>query len=164
MPGGSRILRSWEPVLFYLPRTGRNRSRGLMTRDVLTAPVRQQGFLGSKPPEWTRWVLAALGYDPGLDDLDDLFPGSGAVTAAADGLPPSPRPASSGTMPSCQAGGTFTGKSSVPEPADTERRTTPLPLVAHGVASGSNGSGSDLNPTGEPLYPKRSRSTALNRL
>lgn len=105
IPGGGRILRSWEPVLFYVPRTRRNRSQGLMTRDVLTAPVRQQGFLGSKPPEWTRWVLAVLGYDPGIDDLDDLFPGSGAVTAAADGLLPLPPQQPSATPPEEPEGG-----------------------------------------------------------
>lgn len=86
MPGGGRILRSWEPVIFYVSKQRRGRDRGMATRDALTAPVRQQGFLGSKPPEWTRWVLAMLGYDPGLDDLDDLFAGSGAVAAAAEGM------------------------------------------------------------------------------
>lgn len=97
MPGGGRILRSWEPVLFYVPTERCHRRSGLVIRDVLSAAVRPQGFLGSKPPEWTRWVLAMLGYDPGLDELDDLFPGSGAVSAAAAGLlalpapePPSP--------------------------------------------------------------------------
>lgn len=39
-----------------------------------------------KPAAWTRWVLDALGYDPAVDEVHDLFPGSGAVTAAADGM------------------------------------------------------------------------------
>lgn len=41
------------------------------------------GFPGAKPAAWTRWVLDALGYDPETDELVDLFPGSGSITAAA---------------------------------------------------------------------------------
>jgi hypothetical protein len=33
-------------------------------------------------PAWTRWILDALGYDAEVDTVDDLFPGTGAVTAA----------------------------------------------------------------------------------
>jgi len=36
---------------------------------------------GAKPRAWTRWVLDMLGYDPDVDTVDDLFGGSGAVTA-----------------------------------------------------------------------------------
>ena len=93
IPGGGRVLRSWEPVIFAIPPGRRHRNTGTPVRDVLSAAVRPQGFLGSKPPEWTRWVLGILGYDPGLDELEDLFPGSGAITAAAAGmlpLPPAP--------------------------------------------------------------------------
>jgi len=50
--------------------------------------VLRQGFLGSKPPAWTRWVLGLLGYDPATDELTDLFPGSGLVAAVADGMLP----------------------------------------------------------------------------
>jgi hypothetical protein len=38
-------------------------------------------FLGRKPREFCRWVFDLLGAQRG-DTLDDLFPGSGAVTAA----------------------------------------------------------------------------------
>ena len=44
------------------------------------------GFAGSKPAAWTLWVLDALGYDPHADTVDDLFPGSGAVSAVLDNL------------------------------------------------------------------------------
>lgn len=34
---------------------------------------------------WTTWVLDLLGYTPGEDTVDDLFPGSGAVAHAIEG-------------------------------------------------------------------------------
>lgn len=86
LPGGARVLNTWEPVLLYVPQGRRDRSTGMRVRDLLVAPVPRQGFLGSKPPEWTRWVLDMLGYDPGTDELVDVFAGSGAVAAAADGM------------------------------------------------------------------------------
>lgn len=86
IPGGARVINTWEPVVISVPRDRRDRSTGMRTRDLLIAPVRQQGFLGSKPPEWTRWVLDLLGYDPEEDEVTDMFAGSGAVTAAADGM------------------------------------------------------------------------------
>lgn len=81
-PGGHRIHSLWEPVI-VLPPVGRrdNRGRGCVP-DVLTATAPRVGFIGAKPPEWTRWVLEALGYDESEDTVDDLFPGSGAVAAA----------------------------------------------------------------------------------
>lgn len=84
MPGGGRVLRSYEPVVFRVPEGRRDRSTGPRVRDVLSSPVLPQGFLGSKPPAWTRWALELLGYQPS-DELVDIFPGSGAVAAAADG-------------------------------------------------------------------------------
>jgi hypothetical protein len=59
----------------------------LPVKDVLTAaqPGSAQ-FAGAKPPAWTRWVLAAMGYDAADDEVTDLFHGSGAVAAVSDGL------------------------------------------------------------------------------
>jgi hypothetical protein len=54
--------------------------------DVLTASTPRRGFIGAKPDEWTRWVLEAMTYDPAKDTVDDIFPGSGAVTIAAGGM------------------------------------------------------------------------------
>lgn len=89
MPDGSRITKAWEPVLFYVPPTLRGRDAAPHASDVLVEGVNvKAGFLGHKPAKWTRWVLGVLGYDPGRDELHDLFPGSGAVSAAADGLLP----------------------------------------------------------------------------
>ena len=87
IPGGARVLNRWEPVLVRIPDARKSRSTGMPVADVLVgATFTRQGFLGSKPPEWTRWVLSMLGYDPTTDSLDDIFTGSGAVLAAADGL------------------------------------------------------------------------------
>lgn len=85
--GAARIRNVWEPVIVRPP-AGRISSRlmGGQIPDLLTAASPRSGFAGAKPAEWTRWVLAALGYDPELDTVDDLFPGSGAVAAAADGM------------------------------------------------------------------------------
>lgn len=84
IPGGGRLIRRWEPVIVFIPESRRGRG-GERVSDVLTAaPAR--GFVGAKPAAWTRWVLAALGYDPATDELVDMFPGSGAVAAAADGM------------------------------------------------------------------------------
>lgn len=89
MPDGSRITKAWEPVLFSVPRELRGRDTAPHTADVLIEGVNvKRGFVGHKPAKWTRWVLGVLGYDSGRDELFDLFPGSGAVTAAADGILP----------------------------------------------------------------------------
>lgn len=53
-----------------------------MLDDVLDVPAPRGGFVGAKPAAWTRWVLDAIGYEPGTDDeVTDLFHGSGAVAA-----------------------------------------------------------------------------------
>lgn len=87
IPSGSRVSEQWEFVLAFIPPSRRGRGEHLPTSDVLSAGVQNRsGFTGSKPSRWTRWVLDVLGYDPAADELVDLFPGSGAVSAAADGM------------------------------------------------------------------------------
>lgn len=81
VPGGSHILGSWEPVLVRVP-PGRRRQVGRgQVRDVLTASAPKVGHVGAKPEVWTRWVLDMLWYQDG-DEVVDLFPGSGSVSAA----------------------------------------------------------------------------------
>jgi len=41
----------------------------------------QRGVVGAKPRDFCRWVFALLNAQPG-DIFSDLFPGSGAVSAA----------------------------------------------------------------------------------
>jgi len=81
--GAARLRNVWEAVIIRPP-TSRLSSRlmGGQIPDLLTCPSPRTGFAGAKPPQWTRWVLDALGYDDALDTVDDLFPGSGAVTNA----------------------------------------------------------------------------------
>lgn len=79
---GNKLWRSWEAVLF---RGGRQRRDGAeIVRNVFTAgyPGNPPGgrLRGKKPAGFSRWVFALLGALPG-DHLDDLFPGTGAVTA-----------------------------------------------------------------------------------
>lgn len=92
-PGPARIHSKYELVLLY-PAEGRRSSRNGAgcVPDVLIAPKRNDGFAGAKPPEWTRWVLEALSYDPSVDTLDDLFHGSGAVATALGAAQLDPTP------------------------------------------------------------------------
>jgi hypothetical protein len=55
--------------------------------DVMTAGITAGGFAGRKPPDWTHWVLRMLAYDPEVDDVVDLFPGTGSVAAAVATYP-----------------------------------------------------------------------------
>jgi hypothetical protein len=80
MPGPSRISSSCEAVIVRMPE-GR-RSGPPLVPDLLRTAAPNHGFVGAKPPAWTRWVLDALGYDEAKDVVFDLFPGSGAVTWA----------------------------------------------------------------------------------
>jgi hypothetical protein len=74
---------AWEPVLFRGARSWKDRggSDAVTVRDWVSCVAHQKGFFGSKPPTFTRWILDLLGVTPD-DDFVDLFPGSGAVSAA----------------------------------------------------------------------------------
>lgn len=70
----------WEPVIF---RGGRKYTRAEPTvRDWHASPVALgRGLDGAKSREFCRWMFALLNAQRG-DDLDDLYPGTGAVGAA----------------------------------------------------------------------------------
>lgn len=89
-PGSHRLRSLWEPVILYPPH-GRRSNRGGVgsIADVLVANAPRRGFIGSKPVEWTRWVLDAFIYDPDVDEVCDLFHGSGAVAEALAHTDPS---------------------------------------------------------------------------
>jgi hypothetical protein len=82
LPGGARLRGTWEAVIVYIPYE-RRPGRGKVEAHLI-APHRPRGFAGAKPPEWTRWVLDILGYDPTTDIVADLFPGSGGVQRVID--------------------------------------------------------------------------------
>jgi hypothetical protein len=71
---------AWEPILLW---GGRNLSGARQTpRDYLVAPMTlRQGVAGAKPLEFCYWLFDCLGCLPG-DELEDLYPGSGAVAHA----------------------------------------------------------------------------------
>jgi len=71
---------AWEPVIF---RGGRDRDRLEPTvRDWVSANITmERGLAGAKPREFCFWLFQLLGAQKN-DTLDDLFPGTGAVTAA----------------------------------------------------------------------------------
>ena len=81
-----RPLNAWEPVIYHGGRPvdpSRLPERRLDSlvhgiSPLTTLPGR---VIGTKPAAFCRWVFTLLGAAPG-DTLDDLFPGSGAVTRA----------------------------------------------------------------------------------
>lgn len=100
IPSGARVRSLWEPVLVRVPDERRAHGTGAIVDDVLTAGITPGGFPGRKPEAWTHWVLTMLGYDPEVDELVDVFPGSGAVAAAAANYT---RPAATGRRRSAPA-------------------------------------------------------------
>lgn len=73
---------AWEPVIF---RFHRPRTREQDTwRDFVSEPITmRRGFPGAKPEKFCFWVFEGLNLVPD-DDFTDMFPGSGAVSAAWD--------------------------------------------------------------------------------
>lgn len=75
-------LNGWEPVIYLGGRQvpGERRADSIVCgpAPLRTLPGR---VIGAKPAAVCRWIFGLLGALPG-DMLDDLFPGSGAVTRA----------------------------------------------------------------------------------
>lgn len=85
--GGSRpnlrIAYSHEHTLFQQPSGRRGGVADMRRTDTVIAPATQRrGTVGAKPAAWTHWALDLLGYQPGEDQVTDLFPGSGDVQRA----------------------------------------------------------------------------------
>lgn len=73
------VQHSWEPVIWRGGR--RDNKRTPMVRDWLVAnATRMRGLPGAKPEAFNRWVLDLLNYQDG-DELIDLFPGTGGMSA-----------------------------------------------------------------------------------
>ena len=74
---------AWEPVIWRGGRKGKENLQ--QVRDwVSTNPDvgrRTGALIGKKPESFCWWLFLIMGLQPG-DELVDLFPGSGAVTAA----------------------------------------------------------------------------------
>ena len=85
-PAASRWpLNAWEPVIYHGGRpvspSNRMRRTDSLVCGVSALITRPGRVTGTKPAAFCRWIFALLGAAPG-DTLDDLFPGSGAVTRA----------------------------------------------------------------------------------
>ena len=80
-PSGSRIRNAYEPVIIKVPESRRGYKSHARMDDIATINIRRNGFIGSKPKEWTWWVLDLMGANA-ADRIDDLFHGSGAVESA----------------------------------------------------------------------------------
>ena len=80
------IARSWEPVIVSPARNDQHQRR---LRDWIRVepeyfqwrPKPESYVIGQKPEPFCLWLFNWLGARPG-DTLDDLYPGSGAVSAA----------------------------------------------------------------------------------
>lgn len=82
------VAYAWEPVLVKPARkptvSKRTLVRGepIVFRDVCAESITlKKGTRGAKPENLCRWAFEMLGLEPD-DHLVDLYPGSGAVTAA----------------------------------------------------------------------------------
>lgn len=79
MRPGARLQYAWEPVIIS-PARPPTRS----VRDWIDVnPTKGRGMIGAKPDALSFWMFAALGARPD-DELEDLYPGSGAVGRAWD--------------------------------------------------------------------------------
>lgn len=74
----------WEPVIFWHPRTKRDRTERTVRDYFSTGITLQRGFFGAKPEPFVWWLLDLLGVRRGEDEFVDLFAGSGAVGRAYD--------------------------------------------------------------------------------
>lgn len=75
------VAYAWEPVIVKAARKPEVTGRCVM-RDWIAEPITlQRGLAGAKPEAVCRWAFEVVGAAPD-DELDDLFPGTGAVTAA----------------------------------------------------------------------------------
>lgn len=75
-----RVAYAWEPVIV---KPAERLEGAIPTRDFVAEGITmRRGFTGAKPEGFCYWLFAAMGMRPGLDTLDDLFVGSGAVTRA----------------------------------------------------------------------------------
>jgi hypothetical protein len=66
---------AWEPVLLH---GGRSIPKPPTHNWIRAAHPQGQAIIGSKPPEFSRWIFRCLGAQP-EDELIDMFPGTGAV-------------------------------------------------------------------------------------
>ena len=75
------VAYAWEPVLVKAARTPEVSGRLVMRDWIAESITVRRGLVGVKPAAVCRWLFEIVGAEPG-DELDDMFPGSGAVGRA----------------------------------------------------------------------------------
>lgn len=75
------VAYAWEPVLVKAARKPVVSGRIVMRDWVSESMTMKKGLTGVKPEAVCRWAFEMLGAEPD-DELDDLFPGTGAVMTA----------------------------------------------------------------------------------
>lgn len=75
------VAYAWEPVIIKPVRKPVVNHRVVMRDWVSESMTMKKGLTGAKPEAVCQWAFEMLGADP-TDVLDDLFPGTGAVTNA----------------------------------------------------------------------------------
>jgi hypothetical protein len=74
-----RVAYAWEPVIV---KPAERLEGAVPTRDFVAEPITmRRGLSGAKPERFCFWLFEAMELRP-CDELDDLFLGSGAVSAA----------------------------------------------------------------------------------
>lgn len=75
------VAYAWEPVLVKPVRKPQVTHRIVMRDWISESITLRRGLTGAKPAAVARWGFEMLGLEP-TDELVDLFPGTGAVSAA----------------------------------------------------------------------------------
>lgn len=75
------VAYAWEPVIVKAARKPTVRGRIVMRDWIAESITMKKGLTGAKPRAVARWAFEMLGAEP-TDTLDDLFPGTGAITNA----------------------------------------------------------------------------------
>jgi hypothetical protein len=77
------VAYAWEPVIVKACRKPVVTGRVVMRDYIAESITMKRGLTGAKPEAVCRWAFEVMGAKP-TDELDDLFPGSGAVARAWD--------------------------------------------------------------------------------
>jgi hypothetical protein len=75
------VAYAWEPVLVKACRKPVVSHRIVMRDWVSESITMKKGLTGAKPAAVARWAFEMVGAEP-TDTLDDLFPGTGAISLA----------------------------------------------------------------------------------
>ena len=77
------VAYAWEPVIVRAARKPVVSGRVVMRDFISESITMKRGLTGAKPEAVCRWAFEVVGAEPD-DELEDLFPGSGAVSRAWD--------------------------------------------------------------------------------